>query len=91
MQYCYALRQVHRELQTVVPLMTVSQAPNFFPQRSIISSQLTGTITYYNKLPDRTVLCLQQVWALRCMLGRVWTYFECCNANLCPNSHLLFS
>ena len=40
--------------------MTVSQAPYFFTQSSVISSQLTSTITNYNKLPW-SVLCLQPI------------------------------
>ena len=51
-------------LQTIVPLMTVGQAPSFFPFSSIVCSQLTSTITYYNKLPYGTVLCLQSVSTL---------------------------
>lgn len=84
MQYLYALKQVHREWRAIVPLVTVRQAPHFFPQSSVISSQLTSTITYYHKLPDRTVLCLQPESALRCMLGQVWTSFGRCNADHMP-------
>lgn len=75
-------------LQTILPLMTVSQAPNFFPYSSVVCSQLASTITYYNKLPCGTVLCLHpylaQLGCTECL--RLDT--SCCG-RACPPFSLL--